>query len=39
LIVVADTILSKQIIQKAWEEPSFMQQLLSDPKTAIREGR
>lgn len=35
---MAEGILSKKIIEKAWEEPSFMQKLLSDPKTAIREA-
>lgn len=29
--------LKNQVIQKAWEDPSFKQKLLTDPKTALYE--
>ncbi|MDF2719438.1 MAG: leader peptide family natural product precursor [Paenibacillus sp.] len=34
----ADQVLKQQIIEKAWEDPSFKQKLLSDPKTAIQDA-
>ncbi|CAM2976075.1 NHLP leader peptide family RiPP precursor [Paenibacillus sediminis] len=34
----AEAILRKQIIEKAWEDPSFKQELLSNPKAAIQEA-
>ncbi|MCL6601698.1 MAG: NHLP leader peptide family RiPP precursor [Paenibacillus sp.] len=30
--------LTNQVIQKAWEDPSFKQRLLSDPKAALKEA-
>jgi len=34
----AEEILKSQIIQKAWEDETFKKQLLSDPKTALKEA-
>ena len=31
-------IFKNQVIQKAWEDPTFKQRLLSDPKAAIKEA-
>jgi hypothetical protein len=38
VIVVSEAILKNQVIQKAWEDPSFKQKLLADPKEALREA-
>jgi hypothetical protein len=38
VIVVSEAILKNQVIQKAWEDPSFKQRLLADPKGALREA-
>ncbi|MBN3525265.1 NHLP leader peptide family RiPP precursor [Paenibacillus apiarius] len=32
-----EQLVRNQIVQKAWEDPSFKQKLLSDPKSAIKE--
>ncbi|MDF2715300.1 MAG: nitrile hydratase [Paenibacillus sp.] len=34
----AEQLLKQQIIEKAWEDDSFKQKLLSDPKTAIQDA-
>jgi hypothetical protein len=34
----AEEILKNQIIQKAWEDPSFKAKLLSEPKAALKEA-
>ncbi|MBD2861079.1 NHLP leader peptide family RiPP precursor [Paenibacillus oceani] len=34
----SEELLKKQIIEKAWEDASFKQRLLSDPKAALREA-
>lgn len=34
----AENTLKQQIIEKAWEDPSFKQQLLDDPKAAVRDA-
>lgn len=36
--MTSEELLRKQIIEKAWEDASFKQKLLSDPKAAIREA-
>jgi hypothetical protein len=36
--VSAEEILKNQIIQKAWEDPSFKAKLLSEPKAALKEA-
>ncbi|EJW19251.1 NHLP leader peptide domain protein [Paenibacillus alvei DSM 29] len=36
-MVSADQLLKNQIIHKAWEDPSFKERLLSNPKAAIKE--
>ncbi|MFF2911904.1 NHLP leader peptide family RiPP precursor [Paenibacillus sp. NPDC057934] len=36
--MLSEAILRNQLIQKAWEDPSFKQRLLSDPKSAIQEA-
>lgn len=33
-----DAILTNQVIQKAWQDPSFKEQLLANPKKAIQEA-
>ncbi|MNN01430.1 Nitrile hydratase, alpha chain [compost metagenome] len=33
-----DAILTNQVIQKAWQDPSFKEQLLADPKKAIQQA-
>ncbi|RUT30588.1 NHLP leader peptide family natural product precursor [Paenibacillus zeisoli] len=33
-----DAILTNQVIQKAWQDPSFKAQLLANPKKAIQEA-
>lgn len=33
-----EAIFQTQLIQKAWEDPSFKAKLLSDPKAAIKEA-
>lgn len=33
-----DAILTNQLIQKAWQDPSFKEQLLANPKKAIQEA-
>lgn len=38
MIMMSETILVNQVIQKAWEDPSFKQKLLSDPKAALKEA-
>lgn len=38
MIIMSETILVNQVIQKAWEDPSFKQSLLSDPKAALKEA-
>jgi hypothetical protein len=38
VIVMSEAILKNQVIQKAWEDPSFKQKLLTDPKEALREA-
>ncbi len=35
---MSEAILRNQVIQKAWEDPSFKQKLLSDPKAALKEA-
>ncbi|WP_127495742.1 NHLP leader peptide family RiPP precursor [Paenibacillus glycanilyticus] len=35
---MSNQITREQIIQKAWEDENFKQQLLSDPKTAIKDA-
>lgn len=35
--MTAEAILHNQVIQKAWEDPSFKERLLADPKAAIKE--
>ncbi|GGF83583.1 hypothetical protein GCM10010912_30950 [Paenibacillus albidus] len=35
---MSEAILRNQVIQKAWEDPSFKQRLLSDPKSALKEA-
>lgn len=35
--MTAEAILHNQVIQKAWEDPSFKERLLMDPKAAIKE--
>jgi hypothetical protein len=34
----AEEILKNQIIQKAWEDPSFKAKLLREPKAALKEA-
>ncbi|AIQ16154.1 MULTISPECIES: NHLP leader peptide family RiPP precursor [Paenibacillus] len=36
--MLSEAILRNQVIQKAWEDPSFKQKLLSDPKAALKEA-
>lgn len=38
MIIMSETILVNQVIQKAWEDHSFKQRLLSDPKAALKEA-
>jgi hypothetical protein len=38
VIVLSEAILRNQVIQKAWEDPSFKQKLLTDPKAALKEA-
>ncbi|KGE19228.1 NHLP leader peptide family RiPP precursor [Paenibacillus wynnii] len=38
MITLSDMILTNQVIQKAWEDPSFKQRLLTDPKSALKEA-
>lgn len=35
--MTTQALLQTQIINKAWEDPSFKARLLTDPKTAIKE--
>ncbi|CAM3331075.1 NHLP leader peptide family RiPP precursor [Paenibacillus lupini] len=35
---MSNQITRDQIIQKAWEDDAFMQQLLQDPKSAIKDA-
>lgn len=35
---MSEAILRNQVIQKAWEDPSFKQKLLTDPKAALKEA-
>jgi len=35
---MSEAILRNQVIQKAWEDPSFKQRLLADPKAALQEA-
>lgn len=35
---MSEMTLTNQVIQKAWEDPSFKQRLLSDPKAALKEA-
>ncbi|WP_422660081.1 NHLP leader peptide family RiPP precursor [Paenibacillus sp. EC2-1] len=35
--MTTEAIFQTQLIQKAWEDPSFKAKLLSDPKSAIKE--
>lgn len=35
---MSEAILKNQVIQKAWEDPSFKQRLLTDPKAALKEA-
>lgn len=35
--MTTEAIFQTQLIQKAWEDPSFKAKLLSDPKAAIKE--
>lgn len=35
--MTTEAIFQTQLIQKAWEDPSFKARLLSDPKSAIKE--
>ncbi|WP_249896916.1 NHLP leader peptide family RiPP precursor [Paenibacillus sp. PK3_47] len=35
---MSEAILKNQVIQKAWEDPSFKQKLLADPKAALFEA-
>ncbi|MEK5235029.1 NHLP leader peptide family RiPP precursor [Paenibacillus sp. FSL L8-0470] len=36
--MLSEAILRNQVIQKAWEDPSFKQKLLTDPKAALKEA-
>ncbi|UQZ37560.1 NHLP leader peptide family natural product precursor [Paenibacillus sp. PK3_47] len=36
--MMSEAILKNQVIQKAWEDPSFKQKLLADPKAALFEA-
>jgi hypothetical protein len=38
VIVMSEAVLRNQVIQKAWEDPSFKQRLLADPKAALQEA-
>ncbi|MNE86079.1 Nitrile hydratase, alpha chain [compost metagenome] len=38
VIVMSEAIFKNQVIQKAWEDPSFKQKLLANPKEALREA-
>lgn len=38
MIILSEAILRNQVIQKAWEDPSFKQKLLTDPKAALKEA-
>jgi hypothetical protein len=38
MIILSEAILKNQVIQKAWEDPSFKQRLLTDPKAALKEA-
>ncbi|WP_307588322.1 NHLP leader peptide family RiPP precursor [Paenibacillus wynnii] len=38
MITLSDMILTNQVIQMAWEDPSFKQRLLMDPKAALKEA-
>jgi hypothetical protein len=38
VIILSEAILRNQVIQKAWEDPSFKQRLLADPKSALKEA-
>lgn len=35
---MSEAILKNQVIQKAWEDPSFKQKLLTNPKEALKEA-
>lgn len=35
---MSEAVLRNQVIQKAWEDPSFKQRLLADPKAALQEA-
>lgn len=35
---MSEAVLRNQVIQKAWEDPSFKQRLLTDPKAALQEA-
>ncbi|MDO7907141.1 NHLP leader peptide family RiPP precursor [Paenibacillus sp. JX-17] len=35
--MTAEGVLQTQLIQKAWEDPTFRQKLIEDPKSAIKE--
>lgn len=37
-MTTSGALLQTQIIQKAWQDPSFKAKLLADPKTAIQEA-
>lgn len=38
MIILSEAVLRNQVIQKAWEDPSFKQRLLADPKAALQEA-
>nr|WP_189019585.1 NHLP leader peptide family RiPP precursor [Paenibacillus marchantiophytorum] len=38
VIKMSTEILTTKIVQKAWEDPSFKEQLLSNPKAALKEA-
>jgi len=35
---MSEAVLRNQVIQKAWEDPSFKKRLLADPKAALQEA-
>lgn len=35
---MSEAVLKNQVIQRAWEDPSFKQKLLTDPKAALYEA-
>lgn len=37
-LMTSGALLQSQVIEKAWQDPSFKSKLLSDPKAAIQEA-